>query len=97
MSARKFPCGCPDTIKGLRECPHKTKPTCGVHGIFCVFKCVESDKRYRILRFYSDGRPAKRIKIVGTLELAKLHCSHPETRGTMRNGVKWFDGFTEIK
>lgn len=52
---------------------------------------------YRILRFFSDGRRAKRVKVVSSLELAKLHCNSPLTKGTLRSGVRWFDGFREIK
>lgn len=51
--------------------------------------------KYRILRFFSDGRPARRVKVVSTLELAQLHCSSPLTRGVLRGGVKWFDGYTK--
>jgi hypothetical protein len=53
-------------------------------------------ERYRILRFFSDGRPAKRIKVVPTLKLAKLHCRSPLTQGILRLGVKWFGGFIKI-
>jgi len=53
-------------------------------------------KRYRILRFFSDGRPAKRVKVVSTIELAKLHCNSPLTSGFLRSGVKWFDGYREV-
>jgi len=53
-------------------------------------------QRYRIVRFFSDHRPAKRIKVVSSLELARLHCSSPLTRGELRSGVKWFDGFKKI-
>jgi len=52
---------------------------------------------YRILRFFSDGRPAERVKVVSTLELARLHCNSPLTKGVLRSGVKWFDGWREIK
>lgn len=59
---------------------------------------------YRIVRYFSDNRPAKRVKVVATLAEAKAHCSRPETqgfvkaRGPMREGgVNWFDGFVEIK
>jgi hypothetical protein len=51
---------------------------------------------YRILRFFSDGRPAKRIKVVSSLELAQLHCNSPLTSGVLRSGVRWFDGFRRI-
>lgn len=52
--------------------------------------------RYKILRFFSDGRRPKRIKIVSSLEIAKLHCNSPLTKGTLRNGVRWFDGFEKL-
>lgn len=52
--------------------------------------------RYRILRFYSDGRRPKRVKIVSSLEIALLHCNDKNTRGTLRSGVKWFDGFIGV-
>lgn len=48
---------------------------------------------YKILRFFSDGRRPKRVKYVSTLELAQLHCSSPLTRGVLRSGVQWFDGY----
>lgn len=54
-------------------------------------------KAYRILRFYSDGRRTKRVKVVSTMELAKLHCSSPLTHGVLKSGVTWFDGWTEIR
>lgn len=73
------------------------KALCGSHGVLCVFKCTEANQRFRILRFFSDERPPKRIKIVNTLELAKMHCSSPGTSGVLKNGVKWFYGYTEIK
>lgn len=49
--------------------------------------------KFRIVRYFSDGRKAKRIKAVATEELAKLHCNSPLTQGTLRNGTKWFDGW----
>ena len=51
---------------------------------------------YKIIRFFSDGRPQKRVKTVSTEELAKLHCSSPETHGILRSGVKWFDGYHKV-
>lgn len=48
---------------------------------------------YKMLRFFSDGRRAKRVKTVSSLELAQLHCNSPLTSGTLRSGVKWFDGY----
>jgi hypothetical protein len=55
------------------------------------------NKAYRILRFFSDGRSPRRIKLLPTLELARLHCNSPLTRGTLRSGVSWFEGFKEIR
>lgn len=52
---------------------------------------------YKIIRFFSDGRPAKKVKYVPTLELARLHCDSPLTTGELRSGVKWFDGCKETK
>lgn len=52
---------------------------------------------YRIVRYFSDGRPAKRIKVVSSLDAARLHCSSPLTSGTLRSGVRWFDGFKKIR
>jgi hypothetical protein len=51
--------------------------------------------KYKILRFFSDGRSSKTIKVVNSLELAKLHCSSELTHGVLRSGVKWFDGYTQ--
>lgn len=48
---------------------------------------------FKILRYFSDGRPARRIKTVSTEAIAQLHCNDPLTRGTLRSGVKWFDGY----
>ena len=48
-------------------------------------------RKYRIVRFYSDSRPAE-VKQVGlTLEEAQAHCQDPNTR---QDGV-WFDGYSE--
>lgn len=52
---------------------------------------------YRILRFFSDGRKYQTVTIVSTLEAAKLHCNSPLTKGVLRSGVQWFDGFKEVK
>lgn len=50
-------------------------------------------ERYKIVRFYSNGK--KRIMHTGlTLEEAKEHCNKPNTKGITRNGIRWFDGFT---
>ena len=53
-------------------------------------------KNYRIIRFFSDGRPRKRIRTYGTLQRAQEHCKSPLTHGVLRSGVRWFDGYTEI-
>ena len=52
--------------------------------------------RYKIIKFYSDHRSPKRVKIALSEREAKEWCSHPNTRGTLRNGIKWFDGWTKI-
>ncbi len=46
---------------------------------------------YKIIRFYKSGRK-KTIKLVSTLEIARLHCNDPRT---MKEGV-WFDGYTKV-
>ena len=49
---------------------------------------------YKIYRFYSDNRKKKLIKRVSTEEIARLHCSSPNTSGVTKTGVNWFDGYT---
>lgn len=49
----------------------------------------------KILRFFSDSRQAKRIKVVSSEEIARLHCSSPGTSGTLSDGTKWFDGYVK--
>lgn len=63
---------------------------------------------YRIVRFYKDAYPNRRIIERGlTLEEAQAHCSNPETssstctaaagkRRTRRLGA-WFDGYEEAR
>jgi len=51
---------------------------------------------YKIKRFFSDGRRPKKVKLVSSLEIAQLHCSSSLTKGELRTGVKWFDGFERI-
>lgn len=51
--------------------------------------------KYRIVRFFRDGRSAELVKTVATVEEAKEHCSSPDTRGTLEDGTAWFDGYTE--
>lgn len=55
---------------------------------------------YKIIRFFSDDRPAKVIESGLTLELAQAWCNDPETSSsTAQNperygkGVEWFDGY----
>lgn len=81
----------------------KTNPPqpCTASHITFGGKCLNcgwepKQERYRILRFFSDGRPAKRIKVVSSLAIAQLHCNDPLTKGTLRSGVKWFDGYRKI-
>jgi hypothetical protein len=50
---------------------------------------------YRIVRFFSDQRPRKTVKIVKSLEAAQEWCSSPITKGELRDGTKWFDGYEE--
>lgn len=57
---------------------------------------AEKKENYRIIRFFSDGRPAKRVKVVSSLSLAQLHCSSPLTSGVLRSGVTWFDGYKKV-
>lgn len=48
-------------------------------------------QRYKIERFYSDGRRNKRVIKRGlTLKQAQTHCRSPKTRGK-----GWFDGYTK--
>jgi len=62
-------------------------------------RCARSgyNMAFRIVRYFSDGRPAKRVKVVSTLEIARLHCSSPGTSGELPGGVRWFDGFRETR
>ena len=50
---------------------------------------------YKIVRFYSDGRPNKTIRRGVSLQVAQLHCNDQRTRGVLRSGVRWFDGYTK--
>lgn len=72
--------------------PYGECTVCGHHGEDCTGKV----QRYRILRFFSDGRPPKRVRVVESIELARLHCNSPLTKGTLRSGVNYFDGFRAI-
>ena len=49
------------------------------------------ETRYRIIRFYKNGR-RKTIKTVSSLGIAKLHCNDPRTA---KPGV-YFEGFQVI-
>ena len=53
----------------------------------------ETVPAYMVIRFFSDGRRAKRIRYNQTREQAVLWCGNPSTRGMLRSGVKWFNGF----
>ncbi len=65
-------------------------------------------KTYRIVRFYFNGPPYRRVIQTGlTLEQAQAHCSNRETssstcrrstatRRTRQRGP-WFDGYEEEK
>ena len=51
---------------------------------------------YKIIRFYRNGRKARLIKRVSTLEIAQLHCSDDRTHKKDKDGhVVWFDGYTK--
>ena len=61
---------------------------------------------YKIIRFYFNNYPTRRIKTNLTLEEAQAHCRDPETSSrtackpagvarTNRYG-HWFDGYTEV-
>ncbi len=45
---------------------------------------------YKIYRFYKSGHK-KLVKVVSSLEIARLHCNDPRTT---KAGV-WFDGYTK--
>lgn len=60
-------------------------------------KCICGGEKFRIIRFFSDGRPAKLVKVVSSLYIAQLHCGSPLTSGTLRSGVKWFDGYKGVQ
>lgn len=55
---------------------------------------------YKILRFYSDGRQARKMDSGLTLRQAQAHCTDPETSSTTatkgRSSCRcnWFDGYT---
>jgi hypothetical protein len=51
---------------------------------------------YQILKFFSDGRPSKRVRVVSSLAVARLWCNGPGTKGTLRSGVQWFYGYSKI-
>lgn len=67
-------------------------PTCKHYGD----DCTGTVSSYRILRFFSNGRPPKRVKVVSSLKLAQLHCNDPLTKGVLRSGVRWFEGWRKI-
>ena len=45
--------------------------------------------RYKIYRYYSDGRNKKLVKRVSSKAIAQLHCNDPRTQKT----GEWFDGY----
>ena len=49
---------------------------------------MENNQTYKIVRFYSDGRPNEVIVRGLTLEQAQTHCHRADTRGD-----DWFDGY----
>jgi hypothetical protein len=52
---------------------------------------------YKIVRYFGDYRPAKTVRRVSTRAEAMYWCQLAFSRGTLRSGVKWFDGFVEVK
>lgn len=46
---------------------------------------------YKIIRYYKAGRK-KFVKIVSSLEIARLHCNDKRTRKT---GI-YFEGYTKV-
>jgi hypothetical protein len=57
---------------------------------------------YKIVRmFHPDGRGISRksrvIKSGLTLEEAQAHCKDPKTHGIDRNGMKYFDGYSDCR
>lgn len=51
---------------------------------------------YQIVRFYSDSRGKEEIKQVNSLKEAQEHCQDDDTHGTLKDGTKWFDGYTKL-
>jgi len=61
-------------------------------------RCPAQDtgKRYRIVRFYRDERPADRREGGLTLAQAQAHCQQESTHELDDEGVTlWFDGYEE--
>jgi hypothetical protein len=52
-------------------------------------------KTYKIIRFYQDDTPSRIMQTGLDLETAKMHCQDATTRGKTKDGVMWFEGFTE--
>lgn len=50
--------------------------------------------RYKVLRFYCEGRRPRVVKRGLTLGEARAHCSRPDTMRRDKSGrLVWFDGF----
>lgn len=49
---------------------------------------------YKIIRFKQDGENEV-IERGLTLEEAQEHCQRADTQGIDKNGLKWFDGYTQ--
>ena len=66
------------------------------------------EKRYKIVRYYQNNRPARVMRYNLTLKQAQEHCNDPETSSKTKGGpggqrllnldkkqTNWFDGYTE--
>lgn len=49
---------------------------------------------YKIMKYFKDQRPPKRVKSGLTLEQAMTYCQDPITHDPKGN---WFCGFTEVE
>lgn len=49
-------------------------------------------KRYKIIRFYSNGKRPKTIETGLTIDEAQAHCGDPKTS----KPGQWFDGYEEM-
>lgn len=51
---------------------------------------------FKIVRYYSDNRKPVTLRANVTQAQAREWCQGPITSGTLRTGVKWFDGYTRM-